>query len=194
MKKQILAMAVILGIILLVSTLSGVYGKQVENRIFSLSLKYESGNINLVNVTLKYGFAPGRETQPTSGYTAEIISTQNAKLYSFRFEVPNQYLQVPPLEGQPTGSVITLDNVNFTLITPYFTDAKQINIYNPDNKLLLSVDVSQYVEKEGSFINSSYLILAIAVIAIIIVILVIIYLRKRKSNKEKSNKKEKNKK
>jgi hypothetical protein len=50
----------------------------------------------------------------------------------------------PPLPGEEYGDTIYLENVNFTLLIPYFYDAKTVNIYSPADELLLSVDISQY--------------------------------------------------
>ena len=43
-----------------------------------------------------------------------------------------------------TGGCETSNNANLTLSIRFFEDAKSVDFYSPDEKLILSVDVSKY--------------------------------------------------
>lgn len=120
------------------------------NEIYVLDLNYDKGNINLIDVSVKQGYAPDRRIQPEDGYRCDVVSFSNTVLYSFKFEIPRILMTPPPLPGEEPRGPIYLDNVNFTLLIPYFENGKSINIYDPSNFLVLSVDVSQFAKLCGN--------------------------------------------
>lgn len=132
-------------ILILFSMNMGIVESQT-NKIYVIDLNYEKGNINLINVSVKTGYAPDRRVQPESGHKLEVISFRNEVLQSFKFEVPNTIYPPPPLEGEePTGPVY-LERVNFTLIVLFFGNGKEIHIYDSNNTLKLSIDISEFAE------------------------------------------------
>lgn len=121
-----------------------------ESKIYILDLNYDKGDLSLLNIFVKPGYAPDKATQPEVGYTADVISFKGRILYSFKFEIPLEIYAVPPLETDETGGLISLDRVNFTLLVPYFENGKTINIYDPNGAKKLSVDIQQFATGECS--------------------------------------------
>lgn len=180
MKKKI----ILLGLILLIITLlfpgaiQGANNQGPSDKVFVLKLNYDEGNLKFINLSIKPGFAPSRVIQPETGYRCEIISSSDEVVYSFKFTIPNKLSAPPPRPGEkPIGS-LTLDKINFSLIIPYFKDAKLINIYTPKNILAFSLDISELtkapesVSKQklppapGARINIVYIAILLAVLAI----------------------------
>lgn len=139
-KAQLLAIVLLLFLFIHYSNAT-----PVANKIFSLVLNYNNGSLAAVDISVTDGFAPDRKIQPESGWKAEIISFNDSTLESFKFQIPNMLSLSPPLEGQglPPG-LITLSNINFTLIMQYYSDAKHLNFYNESNAKILSLDVSKF--------------------------------------------------
>ncbi|MEM2918338.1 MAG: hypothetical protein QXY62_02425 [Candidatus Altiarchaeota archaeon] len=132
-------------------------------KIYVVNLKYERGVISLVNdVHVKSGYPPGRKIQPDLGYRCEVISFEGKELYSFKFNLPTKwfYDYLDKETGELSGGVIELEKVNFTLIVPYFSNGKKINIYNQTGALIISIDISNFsLEKCGDGIcdkNENY--------------------------------------
>ena len=151
---------------------------EAQEQIYILKLNYNNGSLSLIDLDIGYGYVPDSNpiTQPETGYRCEVISLTDDVLYSFRFVIPNTVSSPPPLPDQePTGE-ISLDNVNFTLLIPYYSDGKLINIYDPEDILLFSIDISKFADQElvvtepGYQNYLSYFIIVILVVLIIFVI------------------------
>ena len=108
-----------------------------SNQVLVLKLNYDNGGISLVNKTLKYGFYPDRNYQPENGYTLEIISNHDDVLYDFTFRQPNIMYVDGTVNETLTGGIVAMDNVDFSLVVPYFEEAKEIRIYSPEDDLLM---------------------------------------------------------
>ena len=149
------------------------------NKVFILNLNYDNGEISLRDKIVKVGYPPDRKIQPEVGYRIDIISRDDTMLYSFKFEIPlDVYVDAtsPNNSREITGGLIKLNETDFALTMPYFKDAKEINIYDKENKELLRVDVEEKVKRR----NKLWFI-----ILVFIVILVLIYfiLKKRKKRR-----------
>jgi len=126
----------------LITILSASYTAQ-NTDVYVLNINYNKGNLSLINIHLEQGYMPDME-QPETGYRCEVISLSDEVLYSFRFVIPNTVSPPPPRPGEEPTGAIYLDNVNFTLILPYFEEGKLINIYDPKDTLLFSIDISEF--------------------------------------------------
>ena len=83
--------------------------------------------------------------QPEGSYRLEIISATGAILYSAKFDIPLK-VHTDILDentGNINGNLIVLNQTNFALIAPYFDDAGEIVIYNPNDFRILSISLEQ---------------------------------------------------
>lgn len=145
-KKSIMIVFIVLLSIAIVNA-------QEEDVVLSLTLKYDGGKITKESIKLIEGVPPDRLNQPTDGYTAKVISFNNEELYSFKF-----LIELTPLtaldptwfddEGNqiffPDETMKPLEELVFVLNFPYFKNGKSIKIYNPNNKLVLIIDISEF--------------------------------------------------
>jgi len=151
---------------------------EAREQMYILKLNYNNGTLSLMDLDVGYGYVRDLNpiTQPGTGYKCEVISLTDDVLYSFRFVIPNTVSSPPPLPDQePTGEIY-LDNVNFTLLIPYYSDGKLINIYDPEDVLLFSTDISKFADQELSVTEPRYqnylsyfIVLILVVLAIFIV-------------------------
>ncbi|MDO8741508.1 MAG: hypothetical protein Q7J54_08160 [Candidatus Woesearchaeota archaeon] len=170
----------------------------VKNKIYELNLEYNNGIITSKEIVVKPISIPEKRIQPTIGYNLELISFSNEILDSFKFEIPLTIFvdRIDPQTGEMTGEAIRLDKTEFILKVPYFKNGKTINIYDPNNTKVLSVDVGHFAvtcpnnicepnenyktcPQDCPYINKNiFIFVVIGIIAIIIFVLIWIYLRK----------------
>jgi hypothetical protein len=129
--------------------LSGGYSSSISTyklpepyKIYFLELNYNKGVITLKNISMREGFAPDRNIQPTSGYKMDTISKSETSLQSFILEPPTKLFYDYMVNGQFTGGVIERNNFDFVEIVPYYENAKSINLYNPQNVTTSFADIS----------------------------------------------------
>lgn len=144
---------------------------EMGGKIYVLKLHYAKGNISLINVSLKEGYADQSKILPGEYYECKIVSFSGQTLYSLKFSIPNKISTI-----QAPGP-ITLEEVDFALLIPYFKEAKAINIYDGAGNLELSVDISKYSEpsKTGEKAGRGGLILGVILVLVAIAAMVIIY-------------------
>jgi len=129
----------------LILGLSVVHAQSHENKVYLIDLNYDAGVLSLNDVVTKAGFPPETPSQSTQAWRIDLISFQDQVLYSSTFDIPNVLLQVPPLEGEPAGGgPIILENLNFSIIVPYYPNGRDVNIFANNGTLVLSADVSQF--------------------------------------------------
>ncbi|MDP6770999.1 MAG: carboxypeptidase-like regulatory domain-containing protein, partial [Anaerolineales bacterium] len=131
-----------------------------EIKTYILSFNYHAGNdtLSLNDKEVRKTYPDENNTDGT--YRYEIISLSNTSIYSANFVDP--YLvtdSVTLLERSltpPEGFVINdtpipdyppqeAPSQEFVLITPFFFNAETINIYDENNTLQLSIDVSEFM-------------------------------------------------
>jgi len=123
-----------------------------ETDVLVINFHYDNGIITLNDKTIMLGYYPDRNFQPEFGHRLEILSETNAKLYSF----------------------IRLNETDFSLIVPYFDNAKEINIYNERN-----YKVAAFIIKEEQFAPQNAAPWYV-VIAFILVIIIYFLIKKKK--------------
>lgn len=104
------------------------------DKVYVLTLNYDSGNIKFVNVSINAGFAPSRNLQEGGDYKADVVAIGNKSLYSFRFSFP--FILTTAGERQLYDKT--------SLLIPYFPNAKEIGIYDANETKKLSVEVLQF--------------------------------------------------
>lgn len=120
------------------------------NKFYQLSLIYNNGDIQLKNISV----LPGDISQaPQEGnFKIELVSFSNSILYKSSFDIPSS---VHGEEFNFTTGAITkslqadLSTVDFVLNVPYFSNGKQINIYNANGSRSLEVMVLQFAKTCG---------------------------------------------
>lgn len=141
MRVYVVVLAVLMALAF-VATDSGAV--PVQNKIFIIDLNYDRGVLSLLDVTTATGYAPDRKVQPDVGWTTEVLSFNGGVLESFVFNIPNVIIPPPPLEGEEPEGPLILEEVNFSLVIQYYSDAKSVEIYDENRTRVLSVDVSRF--------------------------------------------------
>ena len=173
-------------IILHLFLLSIAVTAQVQGKIFALTLNYKSAvlvqTLTLVDVRDSTG-TPQNFDANIGDYKLEIISSDNYVLKTFRFNVPVR-------QGQQ-GNI----NLDFTMSTPYYSNAKSINIYDKGNTKVLEIPLKSATQvtsptqastqvkvnapETKSNISSLYIILPLL---LVFGLLVLIEINRRKDN------------
>lgn len=129
--------------------------------VYLLKLRYDKGVVIKESVVVQEMFFQEAKNQPGNGYLAELVSFSGQKLYSLKFDFPLIVFPAPPPEWfdkngnqvyfpkKGEGGPEVLDEAGIELLIPYFKDGKTINIYDLDNKKILSVDVGYFAKVCG---------------------------------------------
>lgn len=140
---------------------------QTDNIIMSLKLKYDKGDITLQEMRLIEGNSPDRLNQPGKGYTAKVFSFGKKELYSFKFSIelqPLNSLDPSWFDDQgnqiifPKDEIKPLTELEFVLNLPYYNNAEKVEIFDMDENLILTIDVSKYAttKEESSFLDEFF--------------------------------------
>jgi len=107
----------------------------------------QKDNLNLNNIYVAPGFAPDRKIVRKEDYNGKIISFDNRVLYEFSFEMPDVEFPMPGIDGE-NPKIILLDEINHSVVMPYFDNGKQVKIYK-DNQEVLNIDVGYFSDMCG---------------------------------------------
>ena len=164
--------------ILIISLILVQTADALPTRIQILNLEYKEDKLLLIDETTKLGYYPDRNVQPNSGFTCEIISTDDTTLYTFKFDIPDKiFVDVTdPIKDELSGGIVKLNKTELALIVPYFKEAKEIKFYNEKNNEVLSIDVSE----EHPFVKKGMIWLIVG--GILLLISSIFLFTARKSN------------
>ena len=117
---------------------------------YVLDINYNKGQLKSQEVYLSPAQSPDRKAIAKIDYVAKIVSLEGKEIYAFKFEMPRLLYPAPPRSpNETTYSPIVLDNINQTLIAPYFENAKSVEIYNLQNQRVLSIDVGYLAKTCG---------------------------------------------
>jgi len=208
-----LLLAVTAFTLLLVMVAGAVFAE--ENTTISFILKYDSGNLSLHELKLLDGAPPTYLDQPETGYEARIIDFKNFTLFSMKFSIDFLPKVEPPKEWfDKNGTQIFFpkrelrieEQATIVLNVPYFRTINFLEIWSPDNILLLKEDISEYAacnlnnfceekettincpedckleEKESKTALSSIAPVIVGVVSLIILITIAFYVIKRRRN------------
>ena len=113
---------------------------------YFLNVAYDNNDYKLKEISVIPGLAPDRRVQPQNGYQCDLVSFNDEILYSFKFDLTKTICSDEKAEGknEQISGCKTMDQGNFSLIIPYYQSGKNINIYNPDGKMIFFADVSGF--------------------------------------------------
>ncbi|MBI2582236.1 hypothetical protein HYV87_03890 [Candidatus Woesearchaeota archaeon] len=116
------------------------------NHYYKIDLLYNQGNVSYNSLTVEPTIAP---VQMVEGrYVAEVVSFNNQILNFTFFDVPLFYFYEEVDEtGELTGGSAALEQAALTLYVPYYSNAKEINIYDQDLIERLHIDVGSYAQE-----------------------------------------------
>ena len=117
---------------------------------YVLSFNYNNGEISLKGVEFKpETFAPMQKNLYSGDYYGyELWSHEGVLLDVVLFEVPRNFFydhyEVDEETGEEAtaGGMISLDNVDFDVITWYYPEGAEIMIYNSSNETVIKQDIS----------------------------------------------------
>lgn len=136
------------------------------SKVFVVKFNYDNGLITYKDKVIKCGYAPDMKLQPREGYKAEMISTENKVLYSFKFEIPLKinFDMSDPIVKSLSGGMLILNETDFALIFPYYDKAKSIIIYNAREYKVATIPLieEQFIQK-----RSFWWVLALVVLLLI---------------------------
>lgn len=126
----------------------GSFSVSGQEKSYLLAVDYKNGNYTVSEVSLLDAKAPDRGNQPETGFRCEIVSVNDEILDSFKFNNPN--LQCSDSFGTVAeGGCIEKEAGQFSMQMPYYETGSQINLYDSNDKMVLSVDISDYAKLCG---------------------------------------------
>ncbi len=189
-----------ISISLIVLVILSAVAVEEEKLEYALSLAYGGTSLTNAGQKLISSTPPDSLNQPEKGFTVKIVNFNGQVLSSFKFSLETMIIAAPPRDifsedgtqiAFPEEPPLVLKEVVTTLVIPYFSSAKSIEIYDENNKLMLSVDVSKYSKQaSGNAYQKYWLIGALAVAAIACGIFLLTRKKKTKDLTEKTEHKE----
>jgi hypothetical protein len=178
---------------LIIAVLLSSFASAAQQDVFVLNLKYDKGAISSEQLLVIKGFFNKPVNQPQDGYKLKIFSLDDEILHSQQFNFPLEtFYGTRPEWFDQEGNQIYLpteketfvikDEANIELLTPYFEQAKSINIYDNNNNLALEIIVNEgRAEQEKRKEPNLRTAIIIAIIAFLIVIFTsyIVWTKKR---------------
>jgi hypothetical protein len=111
-------------------------------KTYLIDFSYDSGKLNIKDIYVTKSRAPDRKISRTADYIAKLFSFDKKEVYSFNFSAPRVLFPPPPLNSNETGPpAIILDKVEWTILAPQFDNASTLEIYDKEQKKVLSADV-----------------------------------------------------
>ncbi len=142
-----------IGVLIVFLFTSSVFAK--EQRVYDLTLKYDKGTITKQSIIVTIGIFNEVTDQPANGYRLELKSFDNKILYNqkFSFDLTGVFVAPPgTFDGNgrqifvPNENTITVDQADKEIIFPFFPNGKEIDIFAPDNKKVLTISVAHFAE------------------------------------------------
>lgn len=117
-----------------------------QDKFYLLTLTYDNGNIQFKNVNVFAGIIS--QANQGGDYRAELISNSDRFLYKTNFDIPTSIHgeEFDYTTGKITQKEVELNNIDIILNVPYFPNGKEINIFDPKNKKILTISVAHFAE------------------------------------------------
>lgn len=118
-----------------------------ESRFYKLNLVNTQEKLKLQDIVVLPGSISTAFTQ--GNYKYELLSLTGSSLYTSHFNVPPSTRSVRIIDrdtGQVTFETVNEENVVITLGIPYFRNGKEVDIYDPENKKILTISVEHFAE------------------------------------------------
>lgn len=187
-----------LAIAFLVLTLTPIVFAEENQIFFSVVLDYDSGIISQKDIKLIESIGEIDKKSDIGDYNLKIYSFSEKLLYKTNFDFDLEIFNIPPKEWfddegnqiyiPDEGEIETtiIEKTTKVLFVPYFSNAKTIEIFDENDTLLLSIDVSQYATKSNGN-NSIYFIVTGLILLILAIIIYKNILKKAKKDSKKRN-------
>ena len=126
--------------------------------VYAVTLTYDGSTLLSKGIRLIEGDAPTRLNQPKNGFMLRVVSIRGQVLHSFKFLIETTPIRDPlPNIFDENGTQVVIPEAEISLpketsvilVAPYFKNAKSIEIFDENDKLLLSVDVSKYTKRSN---------------------------------------------
>jgi len=118
-----------------------------SERAYVLNIHYFEGELELNDVYVDVLAVQESLEEEPGLYKASVKSFGGEELLSHFFKINRSLLVDNPDEN--TGSVVELDDLNFALILPHFSEGKGLDITGPEGSTLLSVDLAPFADVCG---------------------------------------------
>ena len=115
-----------------------------EEQFYDITLNYLDGEISLESVDVLLGQS---STGTGGSYNLNVINFDGEILNQFYFDILESEVNfetINPETGEISGEFFQIGGDNLVLTAPYFPNAYIIEIYSPDEELLLEIDVSEF--------------------------------------------------
>ena len=115
-----------------------------EEQFYNINLNYLDGEISLESVDVLFGQS---STGTGGSYNLNVVSFDGDILNQFYFDILESEVNfetINPETGEISGESFQIGGDNLVLTAPYFPNAYIIEIYSPDEELLLEIDVSEF--------------------------------------------------
>lgn len=119
---------------------SNVYAS--EQKVYVLILHYDKGEVAKKSLVVTIGLFTDILDQPENGYLLQVKSFDNKILYAqkFSFDLIGQQISIPNQKS------FVAEEEDQELIFPFFSNGKEIEIYDPQNKEILTIPVGHFAE------------------------------------------------
>lgn len=118
-----------------------------ESRFYKLNLVSTQEKLQLKDIAV---FPGSISAVPSKGdYRYDLLSFTGLVLHSDHFNVPPSTRSIrifDPETGNSTFESIEQNSISITLGIPYFPNGKEIEVYDPQNKKILTIPVVQFAE------------------------------------------------
>ncbi len=116
------------------------------SKFYNLTLLYTQGKFEQKSISV----FPGEisEAIQQGDYRVELLSLTGKILYSNHFQA-SLFVhgeEIDPKTGQFVARTVQQDNAEIIVNIPYSTDGKEIDIYDMDNKKILTIPVGYFAE------------------------------------------------
>lgn len=142
LKRFLFAILSIFLVISIASSASAISDSKTEKILF-ININYKDSEITVNEMAYGRGFVPNFEESSfrDAFKKAEIRLLDEDKeiIYSSYFFIENMRFQdfVDESTGEMSGGIVELNDINFTIITPYPNNLDSIEIYSDYNKISL---------------------------------------------------------
>lgn len=117
-----------------------------QDRFYHLNLFYSKGELELKSLAV----IPSENPQAfqEGEYRLELNSFNKELLHTNRFQITllTHGEEIDPETGKFISKTLAQDSSEISLRIPYFPNGKEIDIYDPDNKKILTIPVAQFAE------------------------------------------------
>lgn len=118
-----------------------------KQQVLDINLHYKDNQVTLTSIDKRLGFLPDYLNQPESGYSLQLLDTEQKELFKVKFNFPTEVITEDFSNPQQvTGSVQTLSEVDQTITVPALENATTLVVLDPSGQKLLEHNLSVIVD------------------------------------------------